>query len=84
MLKWENISLFSENIRLIFFDFSLKLRDNGGTMAETVIYTFRAYIFRTSQVVSPHVCAYVRAYIVAISKKEVTLPTLLTPNCFTG
>ena len=71
MLKWTDFSLISENIRLIFFDFSLKLGGGGLLMAETVFYTQRVYI---------HTCAYVRAHIVAISQKEATLPTLVTPK----
>ena len=73
MLNLENISLISENIRLIFFDFGLKSENKGITMSEMVIYPFLVYI---------HTRAYMRVYIVAISKKEATLPTLVTPKSF--
>ena len=73
MLILENISLISENIRLIFFDFGLKSENKGITMSEMVIYPFLVYI---------HTRAYMRVYIVAISKKEATLPTLVTPKSF--
>ena len=71
MLNLDEISLISENIRLIFFDFGLKSENSGVTMGETVIYPFLVYI---------HTHAYVRTYIVTISQKEATLPTLVTPN----
>ena len=63
MLKWEDFSLISENIRLIFFDFGLKSENSGVTMGETVFYTFRVYIYSRHNASCAHVCAHTCARI---------------------
>ena len=63
MLNLENISLISENIRLIFFDFGLKSENNGVTIGETVFYTFRVYIYSGHNASCTHVHAHTCARI---------------------
>ena len=63
MLNLENISLISENFRLIFLDFGLKFENKGITIGVTVFYTFRVYIYSGHNASCTHVYAHTCARI---------------------